>query len=351
MLALVIITIFTSIIYIVMIVLFVEGWLKIDDHKVPEIFSNDLRCSIILAARNESGNIENILSDLLLQEYPSSNFEIIVVNDHSDDRTVEIVTFFQQNNSITLLELPEDTYGKKQAISHGIKFATGELIITVDADCRLNHRWLRTLASFYSKYKPSLIICPVDLIVKQNFFNNLQNLEFLSLASVTAGSAGNNQAFMCNAANMAYQRELVKQMENPFTNQVSSGDDVFLLHNIKKQPNSRIMYLKNTDAIAYTNGCTSINEFIMQKIRWGSKAKLYRDADSILFSIIIIITNLLLFVFFSLVFFNARFLIFFLSLLAVKTSADLFLFIKVLPFFKKQNLLKYIVIVELLYFM
>ena len=111
----------------------------------------ETKCSILIAARNEAGNIENILSDIIQQEYPRELFEIIVINDHSDDKTAEIVSFFQQGNVITLVNMPEGLQGKKEALTEGIKLSKSELILTLDADCRITKKWLSTMVSFYAE--------------------------------------------------------------------------------------------------------------------------------------------------------------------------------------------------------
>ena len=75
-----------------------------------------------------------LLAALQQQTYPKELFEVIVIDDHSEDRTAEIV---KQFNDVKLLSLQNESINsyKKKAIETGIAAATGELIVTTDADC------------------------------------------------------------------------------------------------------------------------------------------------------------------------------------------------------------------------
>ncbi len=103
--------------------------------------------SVINPARNEEENIGNLLTALQEQTYNKSLFEVIVVDDHSVDKTAVIV---QQFPSVRLLQLKEDNINsyKKKAIEMGIAIATGELIVTTDADCVPTKEWLQIIAQF-----------------------------------------------------------------------------------------------------------------------------------------------------------------------------------------------------------
>jgi glycosyltransferase involved in cell wall biosynthesis len=99
----------------------------------------------MIAARNEEDKIYNTISDILAQDYPSHLVELIVVDDHSTDRTSEIVLSFA-DRGVKLLVLneskPLNSY-KKKAITEAIKLSESELIITTDVACMAeNHCWI-----------------------------------------------------------------------------------------------------------------------------------------------------------------------------------------------------------------
>ena len=105
------------------------------------------RISVIIPSRNEENNLRNILSDLQKQDLPA--FEIICVNDASEDRTAEIIDAFGVQN-IPVISKPDGWIGKSWACQTGADRASGDLLLFLDADVRLNPSSLRKLALAYS---------------------------------------------------------------------------------------------------------------------------------------------------------------------------------------------------------
>ncbi len=105
--------------------------------RAPKLLSTP-KVSILIPARNEEQNIGKSLDGLLKQDYP--NFEIIVLNDHSEDDTLKIIQAYQrQDNRIKYIEgkdLPPEWFGKNWACHQLSQVATGEIFIFTDADNR-----------------------------------------------------------------------------------------------------------------------------------------------------------------------------------------------------------------------
>ena len=89
--------------------------------------------SVIVPARNEEANLAECLGSLVGHAGPS--YEIIVVDDHSTDRTREIAERFPVN-VITADPLPDGWSGKCNACWSGAKVATGKWLMFTDADTR-----------------------------------------------------------------------------------------------------------------------------------------------------------------------------------------------------------------------
>ena len=78
-----------------------------------------------------------------------------------------------------------------------------------------------------------------------------RSLSILSLQGITAGTAMAGNGIMCNGANLAFTRNTyLNHMEN-LQFGLPTGDDVFLLHSLKKEADSKIMWLESSDAIVY----------------------------------------------------------------------------------------------------
>jgi cellulose synthase/poly-beta-1,6-N-acetylglucosamine synthase-like glycosyltransferase len=235
--------------------------------------------SVVVACRNEQKNLPLLLNSIAGQDYPKGLFEVIIVDDNSTDRTFEIASDFTGPGNI--IAINNRGKGKKQAIRTGINASSGILIITTDADCRMGKRWIRTIAAFYEKHKPDMIICPVQIGLKAGFFGRFQELEFLSLQGITAGSVFSGDATLCNGANLSFTREAYLNNTDNLHFEIASGDDIFLLHSLKKQIRSRkILWLESPDTVVTAASSPTVGSFLKQRRRWISKGKAYSDGSS-----------------------------------------------------------------------
>src|SRR5690606_6210995 len=89
--------------------------------------------SVIVPVRNEEQNIQKTLQSILGNRYPNDLFEVLVIDDHSDDHTVDLVRSVG-SGLIRIINLDTDKQGKKQAIAKGVELARGELILCTDGD-------------------------------------------------------------------------------------------------------------------------------------------------------------------------------------------------------------------------
>jgi len=286
-----------TVLYLVLMVSFTFGYnrLKTNDNLEAE----DIKVSIIIPFRDEEENLPKLIMDLKNQNYPSNNFELVFVNDHSEDSGLNILEKLLSECSLNyqILYLKE-SFGKKEAIRFGINHSNGELIITTDADCSMGKYWIRTLVGSYEEEKADLIIGPVKAINPRGILQKLLSLELDSIIAIGGAASGLNKAFICNGANMAFPKTLFNEL-NPYAGNIDllTGDDVFLLYKLKEKKNkdAKIIFLKSELALVSTILPTTLSALINQRIRWFSKVKRYRDRDSILISFIIGIINLALF--------------------------------------------------------
>jgi chlorobactene glucosyltransferase len=100
---------------------------------------------VIIPARNESENIEECLASLTKSRYP--NFEIIVVDDRSEDGTAELARTVPPGNAKRLVvidgeALPEGWLGKPWACQQGARATSAELLVFADADTTHGDRLL-----------------------------------------------------------------------------------------------------------------------------------------------------------------------------------------------------------------
>ena len=330
-----------------MILYFYSGWRKLKVFTVKnEKFLTPV--SLIIPVRNEEQNIPGLIRGIREQDYPGRLLEVIFVDDHSDDRSFQLIS-----EHITGMEkfhlTGNDGTGKKMALQTGFERATGDLIITTDADCHHHSCWISVFAGFYEKYHPKFMAGPVLLESNNNFFHRLQQIEFLSLTASTAGAFGAGHSIMCNGANLAFDRETIEQQEDIMQTQYTSGDDIFLMHRIKQLYPDELFYIKSNDAVVTTGGQPDFRSFIQQRIRWALKSRGYRDIDTIITGMVVLLINLLLLWTLAGTFFEPFMFIFFIFLYIIKTIPDLLLLTTVSSFFRVKKSMWLFPLAQLVY--
>jgi glycosyltransferase involved in cell wall biosynthesis len=307
----------------------------------------ELFLSVIVACRNEETNLPALLSDISAQVYNNNLFELIIIDDHSSDRTFLLASEFRGIKNLRVLE--NSGKGKKLAIRTGVEACRGDLIITTDADCRIGNSWLKTIVSFYNENKSGLIICPVKMDSHRGFFHKFQELEFLSLQGVTAGTAVAEKPVMCNGANLAFTKEIYyKHIEN-LHDEMVSGDDIFLLHSIKKEAVSKICWLESQEATLTTLSAENINSFLKQRSRWISKAGIYNDRFTKILAIVSFSTIFLQIVTLVAGIFDTDFLMIFFAIFLIKSVPDFLILQNTASRYGKNNIMRWFLPSEIIY--
>jgi len=285
------ISLFLTLLYIVVVISFITGWKKLRNY-TPVNIKGHTPVSIIVAARDEEEQIAKTIEDLLAQTYAPELTEIIFIDDHSTDRTAEIISRYPRVKLISLQEKTLNSY-KKKAIETAIGGASGKLIITTDADCRMGPLWLQTIVQYYEENDYKMISSPVAYAGERNFFERAQALEFLYLIGLGASTIGNNKPSTCNGANLAYERDAFYEVGGfKGIDDLASGDDELLLHKMAARYNQKIGFLKNRNAIVYTQAKPTLGEFIQQRKRWASKSTRYKNKSIIVLGVLVWLFNL-----------------------------------------------------------
>ncbi|MFT4665484.1 MAG: cellulose synthase/poly-beta-1,6-N-acetylglucosamine synthase-like glycosyltransferase [Polaribacter sp.] len=238
------------------------------------------KVSILVPARNEEESIETCIRALLQQDYHKSLFEIIVIDDHSDDDTANLAEAFEdpQVRVLRLADYPElaQQAFKKLALATGIKKASGNLIITTDADCYMGPSWLSLIVAYYEDHKVKMIAGPVSMVDEKSLLEKFQSLDFCGMMGITGAGVSKGYMLMGNGANIAYAKKAFEEV-NGFEgiDHLASGDDMLLMQKIAAVYPGQVHYLKNANAVVYTKAQPTWSDFIQQRIRWASKSSAY----------------------------------------------------------------------------
>lgn len=307
--------------------------------------SKNLFVSVIIACRNEEKNLPAFLKSLNNQDY-KGKFEVIIVNDHSSDKSTEIIKKFNFDN-LLLFELPKNLSGKKDSLRFGAKNAKGKILLFTDADCILPRKWISLMSNQLSANNIDMLCGPVEFKTTKSFLNNLFRLEFMSLTGSGAAGFFIKKPFMCNGANFSIKAEAYLKNMSSIRDDFSSGDDVFMLHQISKT--GKADFLLEKDAIVSTNSPQSLKEFFSQRIRWASKTTGYREPFSLFIAITTFAMSLTLIALLAIAIVYSNFWTLFFIGLGSKTIADICLLIPVTKFYRAQKLLLFIPILQVFY--
>lgn len=260
----------------------------------PKNTAHKQHFSIVVPFRDEAGNLPKLLESLTILDYPKEHFEVILVDDFStDDSQLIIDQFYTTGLRLKVLKNTESSGSpKKNALTIGVKNAKNRWIVTTDADCVVPKNWLSLFDAYIAAHRPNFISAPVMYKAESGFFQYFQQLDFLALQGTTMGGFGLNKPFLCNGANMCYNKHFFLELGGYSGNEhISSGDDVFLMEKFLARDPDKVQFLKNSRAIVTTLPVADWNTFLQQRIRWAGKTSALKNGSVLAIGTLVFIVN------------------------------------------------------------
>jgi len=260
-------------VYLTFILFIIAGLFR---HNEESIISTDQTpiVSVVIAARNEEKNLPDLIQDLVNQEYPLDQLEVIIVDDRSTDSTAKILIEAAENYAVVkyirVETLSTEMTPKKNALTLGIEMAKGDVILSTDADCRVGKLWVSGMA--YSVIQQDSISIGYSKVAGESFFERIQMLDFLGIITANAGAGGWGHFWSGTGQNLAYKKsdfETIGKFE-PVKDKIS-GDDMYLVQSISKLKRGIINIDANT--FVTTSAMPAFLDFINQRVRWSSNSK------------------------------------------------------------------------------
>lgn len=254
--------------YFVEIIIFIIGLSK----KHPKLSAEELPVvSVVVAARNEEDNILDCMESLAALDYPNDKIEIIIVNDHSTDRTGDIINEFIKDKPVFRQMVPQKAIGtlkgKTNALANAIKTSRGEIIFTTDADCVVSPTWVRTVASYYKKDVG--FVGGFTTQLDNTTFEGMQAIDFIYLLSVAAGTINLNKPLSCIGNNMSYRKSAYDEIGGYESLPFSVTEDFNLLMAIHELKKFKIIYPLDEGGLVTSKPCPDWKTLFWQKKRWG----------------------------------------------------------------------------------
>lgn len=234
-------------------------------HSFPK---SSLKLSVIIAAKNEEQNINILFNYLEKLDYPQENFEVILVDDNSSDKTYSLIkSRIENKNNYRLIKTEQKIFeGKKGALDNGIKNAEHNFILITDADCRPESNWLKAISGKLDEgYDFVFGVAPIEsgenLAQKLSAFENLRN-SLLSIAAV-----GLNIPYSASARSFAFRKKSFERFGGySKTTETISGDDDLLLREAVKNK-MLIGTLIDPEALVNSPAPKSFGDYLKQKRR------------------------------------------------------------------------------------
>ena len=262
--------------YLALVLFFILGWVR---RPAPPAPPEALpKVSIVVPFRDEGPNLMANTPAARTDIYPLNRTELIYVDDHSEDGGPEhVVDLIHQypDLPIDLISLTKES-GKKAALTAGIHRSNGQIVATLDADTRTDHRWLHTLAHRFGD-DTLMLVMPVQYAAPKRGWQSLLALEFTSLVASGMASLNLGLPLMANGANLAFRRAAWLEVNGYQSHaHIPSGDDLFLMFALDNLAPGSVRGVLEPAAIAYTDPPASLREFVHQRIRWAGKTPAYK---------------------------------------------------------------------------
>lgn len=260
--------------YFIFLLLCLVGWRKVvrTSSQVKEEV-NEL-VTLIVPFRNEAANLPALLSSLIKQDLNSEKWEVVFVNDHSTDESAELISkWISLHIAIRATLLHAEGTGKKNAITEGIHQASGEIILTTDADCELPVNWISSMRNSFVR-GTHMVVGVVRMKQSTSLFSKMQVIEFSSLIGSGLAMLKLGFPIFCNGASLGYRKLTFEEVGGYSDNiHIASGDDEFLMRKILKRYPNGISIVNNLTAAPTTLTQPNLAAFISQRVRWAGKWK------------------------------------------------------------------------------
>ena len=249
----------------------------------PETNKRGQPVSVIICARNESDNLRNFLPSILEQDYP--DFEVIVVNDCSEDNSYEILGEYLKKyphlRVSTVNKDPNFAHNKKFAQFIGIKAAKNEILLFTDADCKPeSDKWIEGMTSHFEE-EINFVLGYGGYLKKNGLLNYYIRCDSMTIAMQYLGMAIRGVPYMGVGRNLAYRRSVFFRNKGFGShNHIVSGDDDLLVNTVAIRENTTVEFSIETHTRSISN--TSFIDWINQKKRHFTTAPYYKFRDKVL---------------------------------------------------------------------
>ncbi len=221
------------------------------------------KVSIIVPAFNEEKVIKNSLRALFNLNYP--NYEVIIINDGSNDNTLKnMLSIPNRKDSVEVKIINKPNTGKADSLNRGLYQATGELVVAVDADSKLDSQTLKNLVRHFEDPDVGAVAGNVKVINRNNMLTKLQALEYIQGLNLAKRAQSFLRIVNIIPGPLGMFRKRVMIEAGGYSNDTFAEDCDLTLKILSK--NWKIKY--EASAISYTEAPEGLVDLFKQRYRW-----------------------------------------------------------------------------------
>lgn len=232
------------------------------------------RMSVLVPAYNEEKVIRTTLEALLATNYPDK--EIIAIDDGSKDDTLRIMSEYKDRVKV----IHKENGGKASALNAGMLYATGSIIVILDADTIIGNSALRHIAKSFADEHVVAVAGNIKIRNRVNILTWCQALEYLSgIQIMRRGLDYFGAITIVPGALGAFKKNKLEEAGSYHKETLVEDFDATM-----KVLRSGMVVSGNNSAIAYTQAPQKLHDFYKQRKRWyrGNLQVLRRHSDILL---------------------------------------------------------------------
>ena len=281
-------------IYLLFSVVIAIGEKRLKSCELPEKLP---KVSVVICARNEEKNIKRCLDHLLKLEYPRDKIEIFLVDDESEDRTIDIMKEYSAKDAMfRVLSTggePHDLPAKQRPMNMGIRNSTGEIILITDADIAVRPGWVMAhLSAYHENIGIAGATTRVD-VSSGKLYDRLQCCDLISKHAVAMGCAGLGFPLSLMGNNFSFRRDAYDMVGGLLAMNRSIVEDMALMNAIVHSTGYTQGWVTEKEGVVVSAPEEDFGTFIEQRMRW-----VYELTDlSMIGKVMITVETLMLLVF------------------------------------------------------
>ena len=245
--------------------------------------------SVIIALKNEQKNLPTLINGLKKQDYPADKFEVLLIDNESDDSTYEGLLELTEDLSnftcYSTIDYKSDLKYKKEALMMGIEKSKGEIILSTDADCQMSTTWISGFAQNYHD-DVDMVIGFSQVDANTSFFQKFQKFDFMMLMAAAKGAINSGFPWGGSGQNISFRKSGFFKCDG-YSNlkTLKGGDDTLFIQKFAQHNSGKIIFANNQETWVKTHAVPKLGTFIRQRIRWASEANYTRNFNLVVFFI------------------------------------------------------------------